>query len=1167
MKKVSLYVLILSIIMSMVNIPVNAENTYSLIASYDFESFNSSNRNIYNTQDNTKYTLSASQYGAWEHKALDGEVNYPQKKYLKQTDKTKWAPIHTTVDEAFLNKVNDGFSFDTWISSPLTGNFVIFQLASSENEYITVFATKEASDKIVGIRVYIKAQKEDDTFVIQNYYYPMTLTADEWYHLGFKYDKNEPPKLYLNGEEKAYTTADNIEGTTPVSIPVEEQVKLKLIEGEAGGYDYYNSAAYASLNIYDETLGESSFLESFSKTKGWFEPAYNITVTDGKGEFVSQENLASVYSSGSLVPKITIDMQTIENTDLESFTKDTVKIYDITNDEYVTYTDGEAEYGKYNISCNGMKSGSYRLEIDGVKDVDGNFIRQTKQTLEFGIYLEQEPELIASYDMKDNLNKVDSSLYPLTASRFMPITDYEYEDTYRIPGVYKDDFDAGNMKDDLTYVGNSYAYGNIAGLAQKLNGAFTIDVWAYSIGKQWQVLYSIADTDAKIDYKIFRACNGYLQFNDTYKKGTETGTVKYENRSLAAISAGWKHFVMAYTPGATTQVIYINGTKYTLTATTDIPEDADFTYIPDSAKFFYNTNASRNDSRFRFSNMNIYTGATESFTQALSTKGEDNYTKNYDLKLYKDGELIRKDGLDGVLEGELTAKIATDDVSSLANAISGKVKLVKADGTEIMGTVTADTTVNVAFENVTGGQYTLVIDKQVNGRTTDYELELVVFDIPELIASYDMKDKYNKVNSELYPLSNENLVPISDYEYEDTYRISGGKYDLEKAGNTEADGYINGVAKELNGAFTFDAWIYNIGSGNTYGDQIIFSITDNKATYKMLRLCNGPLQFDDLYRKQNADGETYTDTRVVYKTPSIVKLLKGWHHIVFAYVPNAEAQIVYINGTKYTLKPDTAIPEDSEVATVSENGIFHYNSVVDRPAGTVVNGITWGNSNGGSASRFRFSNMNLYKGELGYFTDSLINKGEDAYYKNYDLKLYNNDVLVTKEALAYVPEGTLVAKIAAEDVSALSSAVSNKIKLVRADKTEISGVVTTSDKEVVVTFENVTDGDYTLIIDKSVNERDTDYELAFTVGDKPIITEAKVEITGDSVKAVATVASDISSAVLMLAIYDSENRFVGAKLSDTITNQAMETESLEFASGYTAKALLVESIATLKPIK
>ena len=56
-------------IMSMINIPVNANNSYSPIVSYDFETFDS-NRKTYNTVDNTKYTLTASQYGTWEHEEI-----------------------------------------------------------------------------------------------------------------------------------------------------------------------------------------------------------------------------------------------------------------------------------------------------------------------------------------------------------------------------------------------------------------------------------------------------------------------------------------------------------------------------------------------------------------------------------------------------------------------------------------------------------------------------------------------------------------------------------------------------------------------------------------------------------------------------------------------------------------------------------------------------------------------------------------------------------------------------------------------------------------------------------------------------------------------------------------------------------------------------------------
>lgn len=159
-----------------------------------------------------------------------------------------------------------------------------------------------------------------------------------------------------------------------------------------------------------------------------------------------------------------------------------------------------------------------------------------------------------------------------------------------------------------------------------------------------------------------------------------------------------------------------------------------------------------------------------------------------------------------------------------------------------------------------------------------------------------------------------------------------------------------------------------------------------------------------------------------------------------------------------------------------------------------------------------------------------------------------------------------MAKIKSDDVSALSSAIQGKIKLVKADSTQLSGAVTTSGTDVVVTFENVTSGDYTLVIDKSVNGRDTDYQLALSVV-KPIVTEAKVEVSGNTVKAVATTASAIQNACLILAVYNAEGRFVGAKLSSTITNQAMETQTLPYLTGYTAKAILVDGIATLRPIR
>lgn len=343
-------------------------------------------------------------------------------------------------------------------------------------------------------------------------------------------------------------------------------------------------------------------------------------------------------------------------------------------------------------------------------------------------------KLVAEYDMTDNLNKVNKEVYPLSTSlRFLPITELEYEQKYRIAGVWKDNFDKGILNEDLTKNGSPYAKGTISEIKNELTGDFVFDAWAYSIGDGWQVLFSIGDSDKKLNYRVFRVCNGYLQFEDLYAKDEQNIRVIYKNTDIKTIAKGWNHFVVVYTKGAESQTVYIDGKEYVLLrSTTDIPTGATVKDFTDDVNFIYNCSAdSSNSSRFRFSDMKIYKGSTtKENLEEMAKTGAEKYEAGFNVALYQDEVLVKKDKLSYMTEAKtvvakikevVSADVTTENVYlediNTKNKVTGKIS------------VKSETEVEIEFF-VPVGTYKLVIEADVSNkrgqRKTDYVLEFKI---------------------------------------------------------------------------------------------------------------------------------------------------------------------------------------------------------------------------------------------------------------------------------------------------------------------------------------------------------------------------------------------------------------------------------------------------------
>ena len=747
MKKISVYLTLLSLLIGMMSTGVYAEDAAAKapILNYDFEALDGNK--VYNTVDSSKYYMGVAASPVLES-VSETEVNYPEKYYVKTTD-AGYTSNAAHLDSDITSKLNNGISVNTWFKTgPDTSkDFCPFTIMSgspnnSAKPYIMAMMDHYGT---LRIRVLCNNSSTDSLQMETFEYSRVGYKANTWYNLcvSYNHSTNEAPIVYWNGEQKKMSSTTWSEELTPVSIPQssDEDVTLRLARGtERNGVYWYDmpKIGYAAFSLYDEAFAASDLLEQYNESKGWFEPQYNISVYDGFGAFVSQKNLGSVYKADGYIPQIKIDMDTVSGTDNSTFTPSNVKIYDVNNDKYIEYVP-EITGNTYKISLDLLAAGNYKLEINNIQDTDGNYIRESAQTLAFGIKSEEAPTLIANYDMKSKFNTLDNDKYNLTGfydASFKKINDYAYTDTYRI---YSDN-------NDLAQGGNGSTRMVIPDIAYKLNGSFTIDTWFYSVGSGDQYLFTIVDngTSAQKTYREVNFNSEHCRFGDLFRKTNEDGTlsdkrVLYENQTAKIKNRSWNHIVFEYVPGSETQKIYINGTAYELTTDAGaIEEGYSPVNIPEQSMFRLNSTINRNSytengctwyptygggsSRFRFSNIAIYTGVSDSVANYISSKGIENYEASYDLTLYQNDEAVTLEGLDAVQPGALMAKIK----NVTADAINGKIKITDGAGNEIQGVIAeADEGVTVSFDSIAEGSYKLVLDKSVNDRTTDYTLDFV----------------------------------------------------------------------------------------------------------------------------------------------------------------------------------------------------------------------------------------------------------------------------------------------------------------------------------------------------------------------------------------------------------------------------------------------------------
>lgn len=721
------------------------------VLKYDFEAMDGSNL-TYNTIPEKEYAMTVAV--AKQYNVKGDALNYPSKKYIA-SEGNGYASFKTTIDSDITSKINSSKQLSVSAmfnvgKNNITGSgFPIFSLLTGEpNNNAKPYITAWYSYSEKYIRVYVLGTDSQESEKVQSFVYSVApFESEQWYHFAMSYDisTNQPPILLLNGEKiDCYSmTPTNAFDGAPVQLP--ENVDLYLARGVTGidatYWLHHAGAGYASFSMYNKALSASELSELYNNDKTWLEPEYNITVTDGLGAFVSRENLGSVYKSDGHIPSIAIDFDTIADTDKASFNTNTVKIYDKDSDQYIIYEPQVTE-NQYIITCDSIDSGNYRLEIDGIKNIQGEMIRKSAQYLNFSVFCEELPQLIAQYDMKNNLNKVDTDKYALSSQNFTTVNTYFGDDNvYRIYGKVN----------DLNSTGNNDAKGEIKEISKNLNQAFIYDAWFYNIGDGPQVIFSVTGDGQSngsysdiCTYKQLNNGNEYIQLTDLYRTSTDGNitdkVIAYKNTSAKLKRSSWNHVVLEYKPDSAEQIVYINGEKYVLSADGAIPTGYTVAEIPDSAVFRYNCDINRSSatingyvwgptyggspSRFRFSNMSIYTGTADVFANYLSTLNADKYSADFDIQLYQNDALIIKEAFNTILPGSITAKINMETPSNL----DGNIRITDEMGEEIPGTVTNTNAreVTVVFNGIEFGDYKLVISKDAIGLDEDYILPLTI---------------------------------------------------------------------------------------------------------------------------------------------------------------------------------------------------------------------------------------------------------------------------------------------------------------------------------------------------------------------------------------------------------------------------------------------------------
>lgn len=773
-KKITAVLSALTLISAAIPATVGAEKAQvSEIIRYECDSITNKDNKKYilNAVDNDKYLLRVYyadwvQNGNYVKTYKVNDVTYAEKSYIDTWYTGEWQQNLMVVesDADLKTALTDGFSTDMW-----------FKLDKNSYKFVLMNAGKGEDDAMFRVEYYsngdgegngqiiiTRKMKKGDNEIYGQYSCFKTLSWDTWHNISVSLDESSGinvPILLVDGATIVPTlgtlTGSEIQptknnGYVPASYDALNKItfgraKERISDTSMEGNWLNGHIYFSQMSIYNGAKTEAELLESYEKNVGYYEPEYDVKITDGLGAEVAKSDLESVFAATGTMPKITIDTSKVENTDTAAFNSENITVTDLTDNKQLT-ANGTLNGSLYEITSDEYIPGHrYMLQID-------NSVTQSRtkaQTLEFAT-VQSVPEAVARYNMDkytvndDQTTSIEDDIGNVT-TKFgsTPVSVNKYDNTYYLP-----------------VVGWAPGLATSDNLKKALSDEFTLDIWFRKdsqSGNPEKRIWSFAATEGVM--LMLAQQQGRLIFTVRYSY-EEDGAAKekviaYQTTDNTNVFSdnGWNHLIFAYDSKTDTKRAVINGTERKFDTTPlhwgnysqdTLPDGAKPCIRTDNAMVYVNgtVNASWSSggfvSQYQIGAQTYYNKASSvAYMKYLSGLDNDRYDAAYDLTLIQGGKEMERADLTALAKGSLTAQIAI----AKTNGLDKNVYIENAQGIKTVPTISWNnegTLATLSFVGLTTGEYKLVIAKTATDskgaaiRKTDYVLPMTVVGTTEL---------------------------------------------------------------------------------------------------------------------------------------------------------------------------------------------------------------------------------------------------------------------------------------------------------------------------------------------------------------------------------------------------------------------------------------------------
>lgn len=773
-KKITAVLSALTLISAAIPATVGAEKAQvSEIIRYECDSITNKDgkKYILNAVDNDKYPLRVYyadwvQNGNYVKTYKVNDVTYAEKSYIDTWYTDVWQQNLMVVesDADLKTALTDGFSADMWFKLDVNSkNFVLMNAGKGEDDAMFRVEYYSNGDGAGNGKIIItRKMKNGDNEIYGQYSCFKTLSLDTWHNISVSLDESSGinvPILLVDGAtivptlgtlagSEVQPTKDN--GYVPASYDALNKItfgraKERISDTSMEGNWLNGHIYFSQMSIYNGAKTEAELLESYEKNVGYYEPEYDVKITDGLGAEVAKPDLESVFAATGTMPKITIDTSKVENTDTAAFNSENITVTDLTDNKQLT-ANGTLNGSLYEITSDEYFPGHrYMLQID-------NSVTQSRtkaQTLEFAT-VQSVPEAVARYNMDkytvndDQTTSIEDDIGNVT-TKFgsTPVSVNKYDNTYYLP-----------------VVGWAPGLATSDNLKKALSDEFTLDIWFRKdsqSGNPEKRIWSFAATEGVM--LMLAQQQGRLIFTVRYSY-EEDGAAKekviaYQTTDNTNVFSdnGWNHLIFAYDSKTDTKRAVINGTERKFDTTPlhwgnysqdTLPDGAKPCIRTDNAMVYVNgtVNASWSSggfvSRYQIGAQTYYNKASSvAYMKYLSGLDNDRYDAAYDLTLMQGGKELERADLTALAKGSLTAQIAI----AKTNGLDKNVYIENAQGIKTVPTISWNnegTLATLSFVGLTTGEYKLVIAKTATDsegaaiRKTDYVLPMTVVGTTEL---------------------------------------------------------------------------------------------------------------------------------------------------------------------------------------------------------------------------------------------------------------------------------------------------------------------------------------------------------------------------------------------------------------------------------------------------